>query len=115
MFLEELLFKIGEYSKLTFEFLAIAMIIYAGLKGVISLYKREDNVALGLLKGFSTGLSFLLGAEIVKTIILLDTNELLMVGGIILMRVALSVLIHWEMKQEEKEKKLEEILGREID
>lgn len=115
MFLEEILFQIGEFSKLMFEFLAIAMIIYSGFKGVVSLFRHEDNVALGLLKGFSTGLSFLLGAEILKTIILLDVNELLMVGGIIVMRVALSILIHWEMKQEEKEKELERIIGKEID
>ena len=32
-----------------------------------------------------------------------------MVGGVIVMRVALSILIHWEMKQEQHERELEMI------
>ena len=62
---------------------------------------------MDLLKGFSTGLSFLLGAEILKTIALEEVSELMMVGGVIVMRVALSILIHWEMKQEQHERELE--------
>ena len=61
------------------------------------------------MKGFSTGLSFLLGAEILKTIALEEVSELMMVGGVIAMRVALSILIHWEMKQEQHERELEMI------
>lgn len=113
--LEKILLISGEISVLLFELLALIMIIYSGFKGIFSLFKHDDNVALGLLKGFSTGLSFLLGAEILKTIALQDVNELVMVGGVILMRVALSILIHWEMHQEEKEKQLEEARDNSID
>lgn len=107
MILEDLILHGGEFAVLLFELLALIMIIYAGGKGAISLFKKDDNVALDLLKGFSTGLSFLLGAEILKTIALEEAVELLMVGGVIAMRVALSILIHWEMKQEQHERELE--------
>ena len=105
--LKEFILKGGEVAVLFFELLALIIIIYAGCKGAISLFKKEDNVALDLLKGFSTGLSFLLGAEILKTIALEEVSELMMVGGVIVMRVALSILIHWEMKQEQHERELE--------
>ena len=97
---KELIVKGGEVAVLFFELLALIMIIYAGCK-------KDDNVALDLLKGFSTGLSFLLGAEILKTIALEEVSELMMVGGVIAMRVALSILIHWEMKQEQHEREME--------
>ena len=104
--LKEFILKGGEVAVLFFELLALVMIIYAGCKGAISLFKKDDNVAL---EGFSTGLSFLLGAEILKTIALEEVSELMMVGGVIVMRVALSILIHWEMKQEQHERELEMI------
>ncbi len=107
--LQEIIFQGGEIAVLLFELLALIMVVFAGCKGILSLFHHdEDNVALALLKGFSIGLSFLLGAEILKTIVLQEVSELLMVGGVIIMRVALSVLIHWEMKQEQKERELEE-------
>ena len=109
MQLKEFILKGGEVAVLFFELLALIMIIYAGCKGAISLFKKDDSVALDLLKGFSTGLSFLLGAEILKTIALEEVSELMMVGGVIAMRVALSILIHWEMKQEQHERELEMI------
>ena len=107
--LKEFILKGGEVAVLFFELLALVMSIYAGCKGAISLFKKDDNVALDLLKGFSTGPSFLLGAEILKTIALEEVSELMMVGGVIVMRVALSILIHWEMKQEQHERELEMI------
>lgn len=106
--LQEIIFSGGEITVLLFELLALIMITFAGCKGILSLFRHEDNVALMLLKGFSTGLSFLLGAEILKTIVLQEVSELVMVGGVIAMRVALSILIHWEMKQEQKEREMEE-------
>ena len=107
--LQELLFQGGEIAVLLFELMALVMIVITGAKGFLSLLRRDgNNVALMLLQGFSIGLSFLLGAEILKTIVLEDVRELLIVGGVVVMRVALSILIHWEMKQEQREQELEE-------
>lgn len=100
--LKEIILVGGEFAVLLFELLALIMVIFTGVKGIVYLFKKDGNVALFLLKGFSTGLSFLLGAEILKTVALEDISELMMVGGIVLMRVALSILIHWEMKQEKQ-------------
>ena len=109
MQLKEFILKGGEVAVLFFELLALIMIIYAGCKGAISLFKKDDNVALDLCQGLSPGLSFLGGSAILNTVALEEVSELMMVGGVIAMRVALSILIHWEMKQEQHERELEMI------
>ena len=55
---KELIVKGGEVAVLFFELLALIMIIYAGCKGAISLFKKDDNVALDLLKGFDGAFLF---------------------------------------------------------
>lgn len=100
--LEELLIEVSEYAALIFNYVALALCIYFGVKGIIALFKKQ-NVALVLLKGFSEGLTFLLGAEILHTIVLKDAKSLLVVAGVTAVRVVLSILIHWEMHQEAHE------------
>ena len=50
------------------------------------------------------GLEFKLGSEILRTVIVREWTEIATVGGIIILRAALTFLIHWEIKEEEKEK-----------
>ena len=46
-----------------------------------------------------------MGAEIVKSVIVRDLEELLILGIIIVLRARLAILIHWEITTEEKEEK----------
>ena len=43
-----------------------------------------------------------MGAEIIKTVIVRELQELIVLAFIIALRAALTVLIHWEIKNEEK-------------
>lgn len=47
------------------------------------------------------GLEFKLGSEILRTVVVREFSEILIVGAIILLRAALTFLIHWEIKTEE--------------
>ena len=47
------------------------------------------------------GLEFKLGSEILRTVIVRDLSEIAIVGCIIVLRAALTFLIHWEIKEEE--------------
>ena len=49
------------------------------------------------------GLEFKLGGEILRTVVVRDLSEIALVGSIILLRAALTFLIHWEIKNEESE------------
>jgi len=54
-----------------------------------------------LAQGIALALEFKLGGEVLRTVIVREWNELLILGGIILLRGALTFLIHWEIKNEE--------------
>ena len=92
-----------EFAVVAFEMIALVLLVIDGVKGIIHVIKHDEDISLDLLKGFSEGLTFLLGAEILKTVVLGDHMDLLMVAGVTLVRVILSVLIHWEMSLEHKE------------
>ena len=58
---------------------------------------------LTLARGLAMGLEFKLGSEILRTVVVRDWKEIGTVAGIIALRAALTFLIHWEIKEEEKE------------
>lgn len=100
--LHGLLTIVVEYAILFFEFVGVGVLIVAGIKGLISYIKKNPHTRLDLARGMATALEFKLGGEILRTVILRDTSELIIVGGIILLRAALTALIHWEIKNEEE-------------
>ena len=51
----------------------------------------------------SLGLEFKLGSEILRTVVVREFTELLVVAGIIVLRAALTFLIHWEIRIERKQ------------
>ncbi|MCC8017834.1 MAG: DUF1622 domain-containing protein, partial [Lachnospiraceae bacterium] len=62
---------------------------------------HKPDARLRLAKGLALGLEFKMGSEILRTVVLRSMDELLIVAGIIALRVALTLLIHWEIKNEE--------------
>ena len=51
---------------------------------------------LDLAESMALGLEFMLGGEILRTVIAHELSDILLVGAIIVLRVALTLLIHWE-------------------
>ena len=86
---------------LFFEFIGAIIIVLAGLKGVIGYIKKDPLMRLNLAKGLAFGLEFKLGSEILRTVVVREFSEMLVVGGIIALRAALTFLIRWEIKTEE--------------
>ena len=54
-----------------------------------------------LAGGLLLGLEFMMTAEILKTVVIRDTKELLILGGVVILRGILA----FELKQEEKEER----------
>ena len=50
----------------------------------------------------ATGLEFKLAAEILKTVLIPSLNELIILGSIFLLRVLMTIVIQWEMKEDAK-------------
>lgn len=105
--LDKLLELIVEGAILLFEYTGVIIIIITGIAGIISYIKGDPLTRLKLAKGLAMGLEFKLGSEILRTVIAREFNEILLVGTIIILRAALTFLIHWEIKNEEKENIIE--------
>ena len=63
-----------------------------------SFFKKDHNIQFYFARGLATGLEFKMAAEILKTVLVRNINELLVLGAVILLRALLSVLINFEMK-----------------
>jgi len=53
-----------------------------------------------LAQGISLALGFKLGGEVLRSVTVRDWNEFAILGAIIVLRAAITWLIHWEIKAE---------------
>lgn len=93
---------IVNYLILAVECVGIVILIYAIISAVIGLIKRQEHTRLKLAEGIALSLEFKMGGELLRTVIVREWNELLILGAIILLRAALTFLIQWEIKIERK-------------
>ena len=101
--LENALEYLVQFAIVIFEFIGVGIIIYSGIKGFIGYVSRSPKMKIMLAQGLAVGLEFKLGSEILKTVIVRDWTEIATVAGIIALRAALTFLIHWEIKEENKD------------
>lgn len=103
VFLEHILENIVSLSILMFEFVGVGIIILCGIISFVKYLKKSPDTRIFLAKGLAMGLEFKMGSEILRTVIVRQWEEIGIVAGIVALRAALTFLIHWEIKQEEKE------------
>ncbi|MBE5921606.1 MAG: DUF1622 domain-containing protein [Lachnospiraceae bacterium] len=111
-FLQSIMGYLVEIAILIFEFIGVGIIIYSGFKGFYHYIRRSPEMKITLAQGLAIGLEFKLGSEILKTVVVRDWTEIITVAGIIALRAALTFLIHWEIKEENKDKERKR-LGKE--
>ena len=80
---------------------AVVLLFYA-VKSVVRLCRKQPHARLSIAQGIALALCFKLGGEVLRTVIVREWSELLVLGAIIFLHAAMSVLIHWEIKMEEK-------------
>ena len=100
--LETLLHSFVNLAMLLFEYIGVGVITYAGIQGLVNYMRKAPDTRLVLAQGLAMGLEFKLGSEILRTVVVRDWREIGTVAGIIVLRAALTFLIHWEIKEEEK-------------
>lgn len=91
-----------QYIILAIELVGVAVLLYAIVRAVIGLFRKQPRVRLHLAEGIALALEFKVGGELLRTVIVRDWDELLILGSIILLRAALTFLIQWEIKIEKK-------------
>ena len=101
--LETILEYFVEYGILIFEYIGVGVIICTSMVSFYKYVTRDPETRIYLGKGLAMGLEFKLGSEILRTVIVRQWSEIAIVAGIIALRAALTFLIHWEIREEEKE------------
>lgn len=100
---EMILGYVVEYSTLILEMFGIFVLVWTTLKCFFTWLRKEDDaVRLKLAEGIALALEFKLGGEVLRTVVVREWSELGILGAIIALRAALTFLIHWEIKNEEK-------------
>ncbi|MBR6525679.1 MAG: DUF1622 domain-containing protein [Clostridia bacterium] len=99
--IEHIFTAIVQYSVLALEFIGVLIILFTAGKGVVNYIRNRSDVRLEIAQGIALALEFKLGSEVLRTTIVRDSQELLIVGAIVLLRAAITFLIHWEIKNEE--------------
>ena len=93
--MEWILENIAGLAIVIFEFIGVAIIIWSGITGFLKWLKHDS-------RGLAMGLEFKMGSEILRTVVVREWKEIGIVAGIIALRAALTFLLHWEIKEEEK-------------
>ena len=100
--------SIAHISIYTLELVGIIVVIIGAVSTVVQAvraanHKESRNLVITLGKHLALALEFKMGAEIIKTVIIKDISELLILAFVIVLRAALALLIHWEIKAEKKD------------
>ena len=104
---ENLLYFIAEITVYTLELVGILIILVGSAKAIIHLLsktknKHKTNIIIDLGKTLALALEFKMGAEIVNTVVVRNLAELGTLAIVIALRAILSLLIHWEIRNEKK-------------
>lgn len=83
------------------EFSGVAVLLITAIKSIVGYLKKNPHIRLILAQGIALALEFKLGGEVLRTVIAREQAELITLGAVILLRGALTFLIHWEIKTEE--------------
>lgn len=88
------------YSIVAVELVGVFALLAAVGNGVVGYFKRDRELRLKLAEGIALALEFKMGSELLRTVIVRDFSELGILGAVILLRAALALLIHMEIKTE---------------
>ena len=104
-FLEDVVHFAAQIGITLTEMAGIAILLITVGKAIFGYFRKDEHLRLDLAEGIALALEFKLGGEVLRTVIVREWTELLILGAIIALRGALTLLIHWEISVEEKREK----------
>lgn len=90
---------------LLIELAGIAVIVISMVRGFIGFVRKNEHTRIDLAQGIMLGLEFKIGSEVLRSVIVTTWSELGTLAAIILLRSLLTLLLHWEIGEEEKREK----------
>ena len=108
-FLESAIHTVLPYIVNIVEIMGIAVVTWSGFIAFFRYVKdiltqKKGDFMFKFSEGLATALEFKMAAEILKTVLIKEMSELLVLAAIILLRAFLSVLIRFEMKHKKKDR-----------
>ena len=105
--MEMILENVAEIAEVVFAVVGVLIILVNFFKGLYYYLKNDKRSKFVLAEGYTMGLEFLMAGEIIHTVIAKDLSSVIFVGAVVVVRVALTLLLHWEVQCEKKEEKEE--------
>ena len=101
------LYGFAEVVAATLELIGIFIILVGTVKALFQLAHRlrrhgKFNVVIDLGRSLALALECKMGAEIIHTVIVRDLEELGILAVVILIRALLAIIIHWEIRMEQR-------------
>ena len=81
-------------------YLLFIMIVLTAVRGVIAWIRKDPHARLIAAEGIAIALTFKMGGEVLRTVIVREWRELLILGAIVLLRVVMALIIHFEIRSE---------------
>ncbi len=106
--LHYLVYNISPIITLILELIGIILIFYGSIKALwmliqfkFDIHNRIITITLG--EFLSLALQFKMGAEIIKTVTIRELSELFILSIVVVLRIVLSIVLHWEVKSANEE------------
>lgn len=85
------------------EMAGVCVLMTSSIKCFIKWIQKKNHIQLDLAHGTALALTFKMGGEVLRTVVVREWQELGILGAIIVLRAALTLMLHWEIKSEEKD------------
>ena len=85
------------------EMAGVCVLMTSSIKCFIKWLQKKNHIQLDLAHGTALALTFKMGGEVLRTVVVREWQELGILGAIIVLRAALTLMLHWEIKSEEKD------------
>ena len=89
-----------KWAILLCEVIGVLMIVLTAMRGVIAWIMKKSNARLIAAEGIAVALTFKLGGEVMRSVIVREWSELLILGAVVLLRAVMAILIHFEIRAE---------------
>lgn len=91
------------YSTMAMEMAGVLIVLMTAVKCLWGYFRGAEHLRIQLAEGISLALLFKMGGEVLRTVIVRTWDELAILGAIIVLRGALTFLLHWEIRTEKAE------------
>ncbi len=83
------------------ELVGVLILMDGAFHALYNYIKKDPDTRLKFYHAMAMALEFKLGGEILRTVVVREFSEIMITGAIIVLRAAMTFLIHWAIKKEE--------------